>query len=166
MSMNGLPNPGSAAKLLVCQRSRAPKVVVARTVPNSAVDQLFFSAVLPLIDLCAGHTKLHVRRSYEIARVRRSYEIARAPVIRNCTGRSNPERRPAELGLANGDNLRNSFALVTGNSPDVIPPTGIFQGHIRAPGRSSESSVSPCVTRPVTPFLLGLSPHPRAIIAI
>eukprot|EP01047_Picozoa_sp_COSAG01_P124905 COSAG01_NODE_53926_length_335_cov_4.063559_2_plen_41_part_01 len=32
------------------------------------------------------------------------------------TGRSNPERRPAELGLANGDNLRNSFALVTGNS--------------------------------------------------
>jgi hypothetical protein len=60
MSMNGLPNPGSAAKLLVCQRSRAPKVVVARTVPNSAVDQLFFSAVLPLIDLCAGHTKLHV----------------------------------------------------------------------------------------------------------
>jgi hypothetical protein len=51
MSMNGLPNPGSAAKLLVCQRSRAPKVVVARTVPNSAVDQLFFSAVLPLIDL-------------------------------------------------------------------------------------------------------------------
>jgi hypothetical protein len=25
--------------------------VVARTVPNSAVDQLFFSAVLPLIDL-------------------------------------------------------------------------------------------------------------------
>jgi hypothetical protein len=59
MSMNGLPNPGSAAKLLVCQRSRAPKVVVARTVPNSAVDQLFFSAVLPLIDLCAGHTKLH-----------------------------------------------------------------------------------------------------------
>jgi hypothetical protein len=60
MSMNGLPNPGSAAKLLVRQRSRAPKVVVARTVPNSAVAQLFFSAVRPLIDLCAGHTKLHV----------------------------------------------------------------------------------------------------------
>jgi hypothetical protein len=49
--MNGLSNPGSAAKLLVRQRSRAPKVVVARTVPNSAVAQLFFSAVLPLIDL-------------------------------------------------------------------------------------------------------------------
>jgi hypothetical protein len=69
MSMNGLPNPGSAAKLLVRQRSRAPKVVVARTVPNSAVAQLFFSAVRPLIDLCAGHTKLHVA-SYALCAMR------------------------------------------------------------------------------------------------
>ena len=45
MSMNELPNPGSAAKLLVCQRSRAPKVVVARTVPNAKLGRrsaLFF----------------------------------------------------------------------------------------------------------------------------
>ena len=30
--------------------------------------------------------------------------------------RSKPERRPAELGLANGDNLRNSFPVVTRNT--------------------------------------------------
>jgi hypothetical protein len=66
--MNGLPNPGSAAKLLVRQRSRAPKVVVARTVPNSAVAQLFFSVVLPLID-----------RSYEIAPLLLRVSAARTP---------------------------------------------------------------------------------------
>ena len=65
----------------------------------------------------------------------------------------------AELGLANGDNLRNSFPVVTGNSPDVIPPTGTSQGYTRGPGRSSKPSVSTPVTRPVTPFLLGLSPQ-------
>ena len=135
MSMNELPNPGSAAKLLVCQRSRAPKVVVARTVPNSAVGPALF------------------------------YLVSRRPPY-DRTVRSDPERRMAELGLANGDNLRNSFPLVTGNSPDVIPPTGISQGYIRGPGRSSKPSVSTPVTRLVTPFLLGLSPHPRAIIAI
>ena len=119
--MNGLPNPGSAAKLLVCQRSRAPKVVVARTVPNSAVGPALF------------------------------YLVSRRPPY-DRTVRSDPERRMAELGLANGDNLRNSFPLVTGNSPDVIPPTGISQGYIRGPGRSSKPSVSTPVTRPVTPF--------------
>jgi hypothetical protein len=36
------------------------------------------------------------------------------------TGRSDPGRRTAEVGLANGDNLRNSFPLVTGNSPIQI----------------------------------------------
>eukprot|EP01047_Picozoa_sp_COSAG01_P048031 COSAG01_NODE_4642_length_4857_cov_5.065350_6_plen_81_part_00 len=56
--------------------STGSKVVVARTVPNSAVAQLFFSAVLPLIDLCAGHTKLHVA-SYALCAMRYALCIRR-----------------------------------------------------------------------------------------
>eukprot|EP01047_Picozoa_sp_COSAG01_P023266 COSAG01_NODE_1403_length_10445_cov_67.595399_5_plen_103_part_00 len=70
-------------------------------------------------------------------------------------GRSDPGRRLAELGLENGGNLSNSFPLVTGNSPDVIPLTDISQRYIRGPGRSSKPSVSTPVTRPVTNVFRG-----------